>query len=90
MQIRIAEKADLDAIMRVYDGAREHMREAGNPNQWADGYPSRLMVAQDVLRGVQFVCENEDGAVVGTFCLQAGPEKSYLKIEGEPWLNDVP
>ena len=90
MQIRIAEKADLDAIMEVYDRAREHMRDAGNPNQWADGYPSRLMVAQDVLRGVQFVCEDDDGAIVGTFCLQAGPEKSYLKIEGEPWLNDVP
>ena len=90
MQIRIAEKADLDAIMEVYDRAREHMRDAGNPNQWADGYPSRLMIAQDVLRGVQFVCEDEDEAVVGTFCLQAGPEKSYLKIEGEPWLNDVP
>jgi len=90
MQIRIAEKADLDAIMEVYDRAREHMREAGNPNQWADGYPSRLMIAQDVLRGVQFVCEDDEGAIVGTFCLQAGPEKSYLKIEGEPWLNDVP
>ena len=88
--VRPVSAEELAEILPVYAFAREQMKRTGNPNQWAGDYPSRLMVAQDVLRGVQFVCEDEEGAVVGTFCLQAGPEKSYLKIEGEPWLNDVP
>jgi RimJ/RimL family protein N-acetyltransferase len=89
MEIRIATKRDVEDILAVFESARSFMRESGNPTQWADGYPSRLTVTQDVMRGAQFVCTDGD-RIVGCFSFLPGPERNYLKIEGRPWLNDVP
>lgn len=89
MEIRLATRQDVEDILSVFEAARTFMRKNGNPTQWADGYPSRLLVTQDVMRGTQFVCTKDD-RIVGCFSFLPGPERNYLKIEGKQWLNDVP
>ena len=41
MEIRPATVADLDAVMAIYDYARQRMAESGNPSQWIDGYQTQ-------------------------------------------------
>ena len=56
MIIRNAELAELDEIMKIFDIARQYMREKGNMNQWINGYPSRELITKDIEAGHLFVC----------------------------------
>lgn len=80
MEMRPATREDLDALVSLYEGARDFMRRNGNPTQWAGEYPSGSDILADVRRGTLFACEDE-GQVVGCLCLQPGPDPTYLKIE---------
>ena len=48
MIIRKAELCELDEIMKIFDKARQYMREKGNRNQWINGYPSRRLITEDM------------------------------------------
>ena len=56
MVIRKAELVELDEIMKIFDIARQYMREKGNTNQWINGYPSRELITEDIEKGHLFVC----------------------------------
>ena len=56
MIIRKAELCELDEIMKIFDKARQYMREKGNRNQWINGYPSRRLITEDIEKGQLFVC----------------------------------
>ncbi|MFV0587775.1 GNAT family N-acetyltransferase [Bacteroides reticulotermitis] len=90
MYIRPTEKTDLKRIMEIYDFARAFMQENGNPNQWIDGYPSEEFMLQEITANHSFVCENEQGELVGTFCFIIGEDPTYRQIENGKWLNDNP
>ena len=49
IEIRKAKYSDLDALLGVYQKAREIMRNTGNPTQWSGGYPQRELLEEDVL-----------------------------------------
>ena len=53
MQIRPAERTDLDRIENVYTAARAFMRASGNMNQWVNGYPQRELLQAFALQEVQ-------------------------------------
>lgn len=91
VQIRPATPQDLDNIMSIIDEARQIMRENGNMTQWANGYPSREVIVNDMGNNAAFVCEQEN-EVVGYFSFLAGknPEPNYNVIEGGEWLNSNP
>ena len=89
MQIRLAVPADLDAIMRVVDTARQFMRENGNKNQWINGYPSRALYAADMEAGHCYVV-TEENQVHAVFTMLPGPDPTYAVIEDGAWPSDVP
>ena len=69
MVIRKAELAELDEIMKIFDIARQYMREKGNMNQWINGYPSRELITEDIEAGHLFVClDSIDGDCSGNHC----------------------
>lgn len=69
MVIRKAELAELDEIMKIFDIARQYMREKGNMNQWINGYPSRELITEDIEAGQLFVClDSGDGDCSGNHC----------------------
>ena len=88
MTIRGATRADLDAIMKIYEHARTVMAANGNPTQWGSVYPPRQLVEQDILTNRQFVILTH-GQLEGTFSFALGDDPTYAQIEGA-WLSSAP
>lgn len=90
MNIRQTKQEDLAEVMAIYSYARNFMREHGNGNQWINGYPQEELISKEIEAKHSFVCENEQGEIVGTFCYIEGIDPTYLKIYNGEWLNDEP
>ena len=89
MLIRKALQGELSSVMEIYDSARAYMRENGNPEQWAGGYPARELIESDIENGFCHVCvEGEE--IVGVFCYFFGEDPTYRRIYEGAWLNDRP
>ena len=90
MIIRQTKPEDLTEVMAIYAYARNFMSEHGNGNQWVNGYPQEELICKEIEAKHSFVCENEQGEIVGTFCYIEGIDPTYLKIYNGEWLNDEP
>lgn len=88
--IRKATEADLQPLMKIYDYARNLMQTNGNTTQWINGYPSINLIREDIAKGNSYVCENEHGDILGTFCFITGEDPTYATIYNGKWLNDEP
>ena len=89
MEIRKTEMNDLSIILKIYDDARQYMRENGNLHQWAGGYPSREVVCADIDAGISYVC-TEDDEIVGVFVFFEGEDPTYQRIYDGAWKNGRP
>lgn len=78
MKIRKAASTDIEKQLEVFDFARSIMRNTGNMNQWTDGYPSREVVENDIAAGNSYVCIDDSGEIVATFCF--GKEMILLTL----------
>ena len=90
MIIRKAEEKDLNSILRVYDIAREYMRQNGNPDQWGWDKPPKEMLVDDIKIGQLYVGENTDGSIPFVFAFILGDDPTYSYIEDGSWLSDEP
>lgn len=89
MQIRKTTLEDIPRLREIFAHARQFMVETGNPNQWAEDYPSRQQLEDDIAHGWSHVCE-EDGEIVATFVLREGNDPTYDIIYDGQWPNDAP
>lgn len=87
-EIRRAEPADLNDILKIYALARSYMRENGNPNQWGDGYPSSEMLLEDIFNK-RLYAVTDRGVIRGVFYFEIGDDPTYARIEGG-WISDEP
>ena len=90
MTIRQSKIEDLASLMEIFAYARGFMANTGNPNQWINGYPSEELIRQEIEAGHCFICLNEEGKAVGTFCFILGDDPTYSYIEEGAWLNNDP
>lgn len=90
MNIRLATKTDLAAIMPIFDKARAFMAANGNNKQWINGYPQQELIEKEIKSGHCYVCTDETQKVVATFCFIKGPDPTYALIEEGSWPNDKP
>lgn len=88
MEIRPITVSDLDAVMAIYDYARQRMAKSGNPSQWIDGYPSREVILADIDAGNSYVIVS-DGSISGVFTFIVGDDPSYAEIDGA-WPDNSP
>ena len=88
--IRPATFTDLDRLMEIFEAARRFMESTGNPNQWINGYPQRALIAEEISQKHCYVCQDEEGKTIGTFCFVPSPDPNYACIEDGAWLNDAP
>ena len=87
-KIRHATVADVDRIMQVLDAAKQVMRNAGNENQWINGYPTVDAVLSDIeLQGGMVV--EDDGVVLAYFAFLPSPEPTYAAIYEGQWIDDT-
>lgn len=84
--IRKAERNDLPQLDKLYENARHFMHTHGNPNQWNDGHPCSRDLAVDLDEGVLYVLE-EEGEILGAFCMRLGEDPTYQTIEGKAWKS---
>lgn len=89
MTIRKAILEDIPRMQEIFAIARSFMAETGNPNQWADTYPSIEQLCDDINSGDSYVCL-EHGKMVGTFVLRGGNDPTYDRIYDGAWKNDNP
>ena len=93
MFIRKSTYADLPRMMEIYSIARAFMAAHGNPNQWGPTHwPPETLIRQDIERGRSYICENDEGNVIGTFYFAFGTdiEPTYRMITDGAWLDDTP
>lgn len=93
MDIRKTKVEDLDRVMEMYAHARTFMKEHGNPNQWCkNNWPPRELIEEDIKIGRSYVCVEDDGSLIGTFCYMYGDhiDHCYDKIYDGEWTKDIP
>ena len=88
-EIKKAECGDLSKIMEIYAGAREFMKNTGNPNQWRNAHPSGQLLEQDIRKGNLYVLSGE-GEIHGVFAFILGEDPTYRVIQGNGWRSSVP
>lgn len=90
MIIRPATHADVEAAARIYDNAREFMRQSGNPDQWRGEYPGGYDVEIGIENGTSYVCE-DNGEIIATFHFEMNAnDPTYRKIYEGRWKNNEP
>lgn len=89
MIIRKATINDIPLMLEIFAIAREFMAETGNPNQWADTYPSVDQLTYDINCGDSYVCLS-GGKMVATFVIRGGDDPTYNKIYDGAWKNNNP
>ena len=85
--IRKATENDIQAVLAIFDKAKDIMRSDGNSTQWGDGYPDAGIVRTDISMGGAHIIE-QDGKPVAYFALLPSPEPTYSSIDGK-WLDDT-
>jgi predicted GNAT family N-acyltransferase len=83
--LRLAQKADLPAIMTIIDQAKTFLKNNGS-TQWQSGYPDPQTIADDIVckQGWVLVCDNQ---IAGYAAIPVGPDPHYAKIDGA-WQNN--
>lgn len=89
MTIEKATLADIPQMKAIFAIARRFMAETGNPNQWAESYPSVEQLTTDITSGDSYVCR-EDDRMVATFVLRGGNDPTYDIIYDGAWKNSNP
>ena len=87
--LRKSKQSDIPALCELAEAARRFMAEHGNARQWGDGYPRAADFNSDIAKGASFVCEDEQGNIIGT-CALFDYEPCYEVIRAGNWLNDKP
>ena len=87
--IRLARKEELPRLLEIYAAARAFMRQNGNAEQWAGGYPGEEVLREDIALERLYVIE-ENGWIGGVFMLCAGPDDTYNKIYDGAWGYEQP
>ena len=93
MKIRKSTENDVARMMEIYAYAREQMVKTGNPNQWGPtNWPPEYLIRQDIEAGNSYVCENDEGEVIGTFYFISGKdiEPTYHDITDGKWMDESP
>lgn len=89
MLIRKTREEELPVLMKMYEEARQFMRETGNPTQWGTTNPRKETIEQDIAQGKSYVCESE-GEIVATFFFDVMEDPTYARIEKGEWIEDSP
>lgn len=84
MLIRLANIADLPAIMDIVRSAQSALRELGI-DQWQDGYPTPDIISEDITQGVGYVACFQNGDIVGYEAIVLTGEAAYKQLPDDAW-----
>lgn len=87
LTVRPARQGDIEAIEKIYAGARQFMAQNGNPTQWVDGYPQLQLLEAD-LRMERLYVVTQDEEICGVFVFAIGEDPTYGYLEGGTWRSE--
>ena len=93
MRIRKSTQQDVPRMMEIFAYARAFMASHGNPRQWGTrNWPPEELLRQDIQKGNSYVCEDDEGKVIGTFYFIQGKdiEPTYRVITDGCWRDESP
>lgn len=85
MTIRKTKAKDIEDVLKIYEEARGTIKALGI-DQWQNGYPSREVLEDDILKSRSYVVLSED-EIAGTFALIDDGEITYDKIYSGRWIT---
>lgn len=86
IKIEKAKLEDLPYILKIYEVARNYMKENGNATQWMNNYPPKELLEEDIKEGILYVIK-KDNVPHSVFAFIIGEDPTYINIEGK-WLDD--
>ena len=86
MIFRHSRPADVPAVAALFDAARVSMAALGI-DQWQNGVPNGDNAAEDVMRGIGRVAE-EDGEIIAAYSFIPDGEPDYDRIYDGEWRTD--
>lgn len=92
MKIRQATLSDLDAMLKIYEGAKKYMAANGNPKQWAHNEMiTEEFLVPDINKNLYFVVtDDEDKEILACFKFITIDDPTYKRIDFGNWMNDEP
>lgn len=84
MLIRLANSADIPAIMSIVRSAQLALHELGI-DQWQDGYPTSAIITEDITLGVGYVACDPNGDIVGYEAVVLTGEEAYKQLPDDVW-----
>lgn len=87
MDIRKAEKKDINNIVLIINQAKNYFKKNGIP-QWQGEYPNEIDIEDDIQKQGG-CCVIEDNEVIAYSFVSEYKDPNYSYIEGS-WLNDEP
>lgn len=88
MKIRKATINDLEAVLKIYEAAREYMAKTGNETQWGKTYPPIDLLVCDIENECLYVGVSESDIPLFVFYFAIGNDATYNVIENGEWLSD--
>lgn len=88
MKIIQATKEDIPVMRKILDHGRQIQLAAG-VDQWAEGYPAKELMLEDIKKEAAYLCLDDADEAVGVASVFTEPDPTYAEIKGE-WLNDTP
>lgn len=85
LMFRKAGLQDTEALTRLYEEARQFMKDSGNATQWPGPYPAVEDVLKDIGQGVLWADDRREAVMA----LIPGPDPTYETIDGA-WPDDDP
>ena len=61
LNVKNADMADFEQIMKIYKYAQDYMIKSGNPAQWGHFYPDAELIKSDICQNVCRVIYDKDG-----------------------------
>jgi len=89
-RIRLATINDLPEMLKIFQNARQFMKDNGNGTQWGDRWPSEEILREDIELGRSNLVVNENDEILATFAFLTGIDKTYLKIWDGNWISNDP
>ena len=77
---------DIKIIMKIYEIAKQYMKENGNPTQWDDSYPNIALITEDIKNEHLFVMKLNN-VIHGVFVYVVGNDPTYHDIYDGKWMS---
>jgi hypothetical protein len=87
--IREMNQNDMNAVLDIYETARDFMRRSGNPNQWGDTRPTLDEIEKHIGAKNAYVCVSHENEIACVFTFYIGKDPLYARIYYGTWLNDT-